>query len=74
MVPRTIQRTSRSYWKMARVKKTLVINHDQDDKLIELNEKYDVDQSFVVRRALKYYFEEGMKRDKIFKEMINGNL
>ena len=59
---------------MARVKKTLVIDHEQDEKLVQLNEDFDVDQSFVVRRALKYYFEEGMKRDKIFKEMINGNL
>lgn len=57
------------------VRAQLVITENQDDWLNELKEKHDnVNRSFIVRRALKYYKDEGVKRDKIMKKKIDGEL
>lgn len=60
---------------MSRARVQLMISEEQDEWLDKMkNDNSNLDRSFLVRRALKYYMEEGMNRDKMLKRKIKGEI
>jgi len=60
--------TSDRWSKMAKKKKTLMVFEEQDEWLSSTAKELDVDQSFLARRALKFYKDRGIAKDKILRE------
>jgi hypothetical protein len=53
---------------MGKKKKTLMLFEEQDEWLSDMQDDLGVDQSFLVRRAIKYYRDRGITKDKILRE------
>lgn len=51
-----------------------VISERDDEWLQEQKEEYGIDKSWLVRRALLFYRNEGRKRDKMYKKKIKGEI
>lgn len=53
------------------VRRNLTIKLKQDKKLNTLNDDYsDLSKSLLNRRALAYYFAEGIERDSVVRELV----
>lgn len=57
-----------------RKRRNFMMNVGQSDWIDEKAEDWDVDKSFIVRRAVNFYRGEGHKRDKILKKEMEGKL
>lgn len=57
-----------------KVTKTIRILAKQDKWVKETARKYDVDQSFIIRRALSYYKDKGIKQDKLLRKYAEGEI
>lgn len=55
-------------------KKTFMILKSQNEWLRRVSDEKEVDQSFLLRRAISYYQAEGMERDQILRKMSEGEI
>lgn len=59
---------------MAKVRRNHMIAEGQADWIDEMSDEWDVDKSFIIRRAIKFYRGEGHKRDKMLKRKMKGEI
>lgn len=57
-----------------KTKKTFMCLDGHDEWVRSVSSEKGVDQSFIINRALSYYKEKGIKRDKLLKKMSEGEL
>jgi len=62
------------WWIMGKTKKTFMAFDKQDKWLVKKSEELGVDQSLLIRRALKYYKDRGMVRDNFLKQQTDEEI
>jgi hypothetical protein len=57
-----------------KTRKTTTLYERQDEWLKNKAEELSVDQAVLMRRAIDFYKDKGIKQDKVLKSMVEGEV